>query len=118
MTEFTVSDSEAFSPDVTLRRNDKLHRYELLVGGELAVASRFMDKPGHIDFLHTDTMEKFKGRGLAKVLAHFALDDVLASGKRIIPHCPFIAAYLRKHPDYELDIDWPPEPPVGEPGNE
>ena len=32
-----------------------------------------MDKPGHIDFLHTETRPKFKGRGLAKVLADFAL---------------------------------------------
>jgi predicted GNAT family acetyltransferase len=118
MTQFSPPDSEAFTPDVTLRRNDKLHRYELLVGGELAVQTRYLDRPGHIDFQHTDTAERFRGRGLAKVLAHFALDDVLASGKRIIPHCPFIAAYLRRHPDYELDIDWPPDPPTGEPGNE
>ncbi|MCI0140286.1 N-acetyltransferase [Arthrobacter bambusae] len=118
MTEFTDSTEESFSPGVTTVRNDKFHRYELLVDGEVAVISQFMDKPGHIDFLHTETRPQFKGRGLAKVLAHFALDDVVASGKRIIPHCPFIAAYLRKHEGYELDVDWPPEPPVGEADNE
>ena len=45
-----------------------------------------------MDFTHTETAEEFKGQGLGKVLAHFALDDVVASGKRIIPHCPFIPA--------------------------
>jgi uncharacterized protein len=119
MTEFTVrDDAEPFSADVTTVRNDKLHRYELRVGGELAVHTRFMDRPGHIDFIHTETAERFKGRGLAKILAHFALDDVLAAGKRIIPHCPYIAAYLHKHEGYELSVDWPPEPPEGEPENE
>ncbi|UVJ39844.1 GNAT family N-acetyltransferase [Arthrobacter sp. CJ23] len=118
MTEFTDSREESFSPGVTTVRNDKFHRYELLVDGEVAVISQFMDKPGHIDFLHTETRSKFKGQGLAKVLAHFALDDVVASGKRIIPHCPYIAHYLRHHEGYDLDVDWPPEPPVGEPENE
>lgn len=118
MTESKDSLAESFHGDVTTVRNDKFHRYELLVNGELAVISQFMDRPGHIDFTHTETKPQFKGRGLANVLARFALDDVVASGKRIIPHCPFIAAYLRRHEGYELDVDWPAERPVGEPDNE
>ena len=77
------------------------------VGGKLAVEVRFEDKPGHVDFIHTQTSEQFQGHGLAKVLIHFALDDVVASGKRIIPHCPFTARYLRKHEVYTQCIDWP-----------
>ena len=107
MTENTVSSEDTFSPDVTTIRNDDLHRYELRVGGKLAVESRFVDRPGHVDFIHTDTAADFKGQGLAKVLAHFALDDVVSAGKRIIPHCPFISGYLRQHEGYEQYIDWP-----------
>jgi len=109
MTENTVSTEDKFSPDVSTLRNDALHRYELHVGGRLAVQSRYLDKPGHVDFIHTETAEEFQGQGLAKVLAHFALDDVVASGKRIIPHCPFVARYLRKHDGYNQCIDWPDE---------
>lgn len=111
MTENTVSTEDTFRADVSTLRNDALHRYELRVGGKLAVYSRFVDKPGHIDFIETVTAEEFKGKGHSKVLAHFALDDVLASGKRIIPHDPFIAGYLRKHDSYELSIDWPEPAP-------
>ncbi|ASN18533.1 GNAT family N-acetyltransferase [Arthrobacter sp. YN] len=118
MTEHTDSLAESFRPGVTTVRNDKFHRYELHVDGELAVISQFLDRPGHIDFIHTETKPGFNGQGLAKVLAHFALDDVVASGKRIIPHCPYIAAYLKKHEGYEQDVDWPAEKPVGEPDNE
>lgn len=109
MTENTVSTEDQFTPDVTTFRNDALHRYELHVGGKLAVHIRFMDKPGHVDFIHTDTAEEFAGQGLANVLVHFALDDVVAAGKRIIPHCPFTARYLRKHEIYTQCIDWPEE---------
>jgi predicted GNAT family acetyltransferase len=114
MTENSVSTEDTFSPDVTTIRNDALHRYELRVGGKLAVESRFVDRPGHVDFIHTDTAKEFKGQGLAKVLAHFALDDVVSSGKRIIPHCPFIYGYLKKHDAYGQFIDWPEQPPTDE----
>ena len=90
MTENSAATEDTFSPNVSTTRNDGLHRYELHVGGKLAVQVRFIDRPGHIDFIHTDTAEQFQGQGLAKVLAHFALDDVVASGKRIIPNCPFM----------------------------
>jgi predicted GNAT family acetyltransferase len=109
MTENTVSTEDQFTPDVSTFRNDKLHRYELHVGGKLAVHIRFIDKPGHVDFIHTETAEGFQGQGLANVLVHFALDDVVAAGKRIIPHCPFTARYLQKHDVYNQCIDWPEE---------
>jgi len=118
MTEHTESLADSFRAGVTTVRNDKFHRYELRVDGELAVMSQFIDRPGHIDFTHTETKPQFKGQGLAKVLAHFALDDVVASGKRIIPHCPYIAAYLQKHEGYVHDDTAPTEKPVGEPDNE
>ncbi|PNI07024.1 N-acetyltransferase [Arthrobacter sp. AFG7.2] len=110
MTENMMSTEDTFTPDVTLRRNDGQHRYELHVGGTLAVQSFYRDLPGHIDFTHTETGKDFEGKGLGKVLAHFALDDVVATGKRIVPHCPFIAGYLRKHEGYGQFVDWPDAP--------
>lgn len=107
MMENTVPTEDKFSPDVSTARNDSAHRYELRVAGELAVETRFTDQPGHVDFIHTETADAFRGRGLAQVLVHFALDDVVAAGKRVIPHCPFTAAYLRRHELYTQHIDWP-----------
>ena len=95
--------------DFTTFRNVALHRYELHLCGKLAVHILFLDKPGHVELIHTETAEEFAGQGLANVLVHFALDDVVAAGKRIIPHCPFTARYLRKHEIYTQCIDWPEE---------
>src|SRR6476646_3458086 len=113
MTENMISTEDEFSPAVSLARDDEHHRYELRVGGKIAVQSFFEDRPGHVDFSHTETARDFKGKGLGKVLAHFALDDVVASGKRIIPHCPFIYRYLRKHDGYYQCVDWPEQAPAG-----
>lgn len=113
MTENSVATEDAFSPDVTTSRNDELHRYELHVGGKLAVQIRFIDEPGHIDFIDTDTADQSPDPGLANVLTHFALDDVVAAGKRIIPNCPPMYHYLRKHEIYHQYVDWPEKPPEG-----
>lgn len=99
---------ESFHGDVTLGRNNERHRYELHVGPQLAVTIVYKDLPGHIELVHTETQAGFEGRGLAKVMARYALDDVVASGKRIIPSCPFVARFLERHPEpYTQCTDWP-----------
>ncbi|WP_125611877.1 GNAT family N-acetyltransferase [Specibacter cremeus] len=102
------SRTERFAPDVAMTRNDALHQYELRVADTLAVRVKFRDLPGHVDLIHTETQAGFEGKGLAKVLGRYALDDVVASGKRIIPHCPFINRFIRNHPDdYDQYTDFP-----------
>jgi len=99
MSENPAGLSDAFDADVSMTRNDARHRYELHEADKLAVVIEFRDLPGHVDLIHTETQAGFEGRGLAKVLVRYALDDVVASGKRIIPHCPYVARFVDKHPD-------------------
>ncbi|MEU2348068.1 GNAT family N-acetyltransferase [Modestobacter sp. NPDC049651] len=51
-------------------------------------------------FTHTEVDPAQRGRGVANELARQALEQVRASGRRVAPVCPFIAAYLRRHPEY------------------
>ncbi|WP_427016145.1 GNAT family N-acetyltransferase [Pseudarthrobacter sp. P1] len=100
--------AEGFHNDVTMLRNDARHRYELHVGSALACILLFKELPGHIDLIHTEIQPGFEGHGLGNVLDRYALDDVVASGKRIIPHCPHVAKYIHAHPDeYTQYTDWP-----------
>ncbi|WP_154604767.1 MULTISPECIES: GNAT family N-acetyltransferase [Arthrobacter] len=99
MSENPAAQSDAFDADVSMTRNDGRHRYELHEADKLAVVIVFQDLPGHVDLIHTETQDGFEGRGLAKVLVRYALDDVVASGKRIIPHCSYVARFVEKHPD-------------------
>ncbi len=92
-------ESDPFDTTVRMVRNDARHRYELYSEEELAVIITFKEMPGHVDLLHTIGQPGFEGRGLAKVLARYALDDVVAAGKRIIPHCAYVVRFLEKHPE-------------------
>ena len=80
-------------------RNDDRNRYELTVEGKLAI-SEFNRVAQAIMFTHTEVPEALEGQGVGSALARGALEDVRAQGLQVIPLCPFIAAYIRRHREY------------------
>ena len=54
-----------------------------------------------ITLIHTEVAPQYEGHGLGDQLVAYALDDVRTRGLRIVPVCPFVAAYLRRHTEYE-----------------
>ncbi|KRC61856.1 hypothetical protein ASE14_13765 [Agromyces sp. Root81] len=92
---------------VEIVRNDDRHRYDLRFDGEHAGFAQYRLTDGAIVFTHTVVLPEFEGRGLGSKLARFVLDDAVSRGERIVPECPFIAAYLRRHDEYEASVDWP-----------
>ncbi|MEY9853117.1 putative GNAT family acetyltransferase [Leifsonia sp. EB41] len=51
-------------------------------------------------YYHTVVSEQYAGKGLASFLVRTVLDDAIAQGRSIVPVCPYIAAWLPKHPEY------------------
>ena len=75
-------------------------RYELRVDGELAGLIAYRKEPGVVVLVHTEVFPSVEGRGLGSTLVAGALDDIRARGLRVVPLCPFAAAYVRRHPEY------------------
>ena len=73
-------------------------RYELRVGGRLVGTAAYRRSDGRIAFTHTLVDEASQGKGFGSRLAAGALDDARHQGLEIVPLCPFIAAYLERHP--------------------
>ncbi|WP_448808366.1 GNAT family N-acetyltransferase [Agromyces bauzanensis] len=93
---------------ITIERNDEKNRYELRLDGELGGYAQFRTNPGRITFTHTVVFPENEGKGLGSRIAKFVLDDAVARGDTIVPICPFISAYLRRHPgEYDASVDWP-----------
>lgn len=84
----------------SLRKNEAAHRYEILLGDTLAGFSEYNVLANGLVFTHTEILPEFEGRGLSSTLVRHALEDVRALGTRVIPVCPFVAAFLRKHPEF------------------
>src|SRR4051794_5237324 len=85
---------------ITVVRDDAHHRYQTLAGGAPAGAAPYRERPGILPFYHPVVDAAFEGKGVGSTLAKGALDDVRARGERIVAECPFIAAFLKRHPEY------------------
>ncbi|WP_239160218.1 NAD(+)/NADH kinase [Virgisporangium ochraceum] len=86
--------------NVSVVDNFESSRYEVLVAGEVAGYVEYRRSVGHIEFLHTEVVQGYEGRGLAGRLATSALDDVRARGATMTTSCPFMAGYVADHPGY------------------
>ena len=80
-------------------------RYEVTVDGELAGFAQYRQVEGVRVFVHTEVFDAFEGKGVGSALARGALDDVRARGRRLVAQCPFISAYLDRHPEYADLVD-------------
>ncbi|MET7771504.1 GNAT family N-acetyltransferase [Nocardia sp. NPDC005366] len=84
--------------------NSDKNRYEVFHSGDLAGFAEYVERDDVVDFVHTEIDDAFSGKGLGKVLAERALDDVIARGRVIEAHCPFIRAYIEKNPKYDPHV--------------
>lgn len=83
-------------------------RYEIRAGGTLVGFAQYRaPDEEHVDFMHTKIETGYERRGLASELVAQALADVRARGRRIIPHCPYVAQWLTRHHDFDDITDWP-----------
>jgi predicted GNAT family acetyltransferase len=82
-----------------VRDNAALHRFELEVDGHLAV-SYYHPSPGLITFTHTEVPPALGGRGVGSTLIRGALELARAQGLKVVSKCPFVSAYLGKHPEF------------------
>lgn len=90
-------------PDVAIADNPEQERYEVRAGDELAGFAQYKLAPGRISFIHTEVDDRFEGQGLGSHLIAFALDDARARDLAVLPFCPFVRAYIQRHPEY-LDL--------------
>ncbi|HYG86726.1 MAG TPA: GNAT family N-acetyltransferase [Azospirillum sp.] len=80
--------------------NPAKSRFELAVGDTTAFAAYHL-QDGTVVFVHTEVPESLSGQGIGSALARGALDIARARGMGVVARCPFIAAFIRRHPEYQ-----------------
>lgn len=88
--------------DVVVTDAPDAHRYEARdPAGELLAFTEY-DLIGHtIVFVHTVTPPEHQGKGYASRLVQGALDDVRARGLDVVAVCPYVKAWIPRHPEYQ-----------------
>jgi uncharacterized protein len=82
--------------------NKARQRYEAAVNGELAVVE-YQPEGDRIVFTHTGVPAALEGHGLAAKLAQTVLDDARTRHLAVVPRCPYITSYIKRHQEY-LDL--------------
>jgi predicted GNAT family acetyltransferase len=90
----------ATSVDLVVADNAEKQRYEARQGSEVVGFILYRLDPGRITLIHTEVAPALEGKGIASQLVTGALDDIRRRGLTIVPICPFVRAYLRRHPEY------------------
>jgi len=84
---------------VSVRDNAARHRFELDADGHVAF-SNYRRDGDTLTVLHTEVPAALNGRGIGSALVRGLLDLARAQGLKVRPLCPFVAAYMTKHPEY------------------
>jgi len=91
-----------------VRDNPERRRFEIDLGDGTFAIAEYTLRPGKIMFTHTEVPEAHEGKGIGTTLIRFALDAARERGMKVIPICPFFAAYMQKHAEVQdlLDPTW------------
>ena len=74
--------------------------------GSLAIAEYRLIK-GRIMFTHTEVPSEHEGQGIGTALIRHGLDYARGHDLKVIPICPFFAAYMKKHAEVQDLLDPP-----------
>ncbi|MGJ6980601.1 GNAT family N-acetyltransferase [Aestuariimicrobium soli] len=86
--------------DVTVTHAPSASRYEVHFNGELAGFIDYVQSGDVLDLTHTEVFPQFGGQGIGGQLVQGALDQIREAGQTIVPTCPFVATFVKRHPDY------------------
>lgn len=72
-----------------------------MVAGDDKAILQYDLSPSRIAFLHTEVPESFRGPGIAGALARAGLEFAREQKLGVVPYCPFVRSYIKRHPEYE-----------------
>jgi predicted GNAT family acetyltransferase len=103
MTDVLGRDPEVEAVEVLDR--PQRSRFEAVLGGDVLGFVDYQLSGQTVIFTHAQVHPELRGRGLGRKLVGEALATTAARGQKIVPRCPFVAAYVRDHPELHPALD-------------
>jgi predicted GNAT family acetyltransferase len=87
-----------------VRNNEAENRFEVELNGQLA-QTKYIRRGQKILFTHTEVPPALEGQGVGNALARASLDYAKREGLRVVPLCPFVAAFIKRHKEYQSLVE-------------
>jgi predicted GNAT family acetyltransferase len=84
---------------LVVTHNQAEHRFEIAVDGRTAFLEYHLGRD-FVSLVHTEVPTEMEGRGIGGKLAKAGLEFARGANLKVIPSCPFVASYIRRHPEY------------------
>lgn len=87
--------------NLTVENNAAQKRFEINTDEGTAFIQYTKRGEDVYNLYHTEVPPQFAGKGVGSALVKGTLEFIKAEGKQIVPTCPFVLAYLKKHSEYQ-----------------
>ncbi|WP_341834635.1 GNAT family N-acetyltransferase [Chitinophaga pollutisoli] len=87
-----------------LVKNETDHQFELTVEGHTAIIV-YKESGSKIWLIHTEAPAELEGKGVATALIEKTLAYLEENHYTLVPLCPLVAAYLKRHPEWKRIVD-------------
>ena len=82
-----------------VKDNPALGRFEMGSGDGTAFVE-YRRAGDRVVLVHTEVPQALSGQGVASKLVRGTLDALRGGGRKVVPRCEFVAAYVARHPEY------------------
>ena len=89
---------------IALVKNETKKRFEIQVDGHFAFIN-YGETDHQIALVHTEAEPELAGTGAAAAVVEKTLAFIKESGKKLLPFCPYVFAFIKKHPEWKAIVD-------------
>ncbi len=89
---------------IPLSKNEAEKRFEIEVDKHYAFIN-YEEADHQIALVHTEADPQLKGTGAAAAVVEKTLEYIKKTGKKVLPFCPYIFAYIKKNPEWKTIVD-------------
>lgn len=90
--------------NIPLVKNLEKSRFELSVDGRIGLIN-YGEMGDQVALVHTEVDPALSGRGVASALVEKTLLLLEGQNKKVLPYCPYVFAYIKKHPEWKRIVD-------------
>ena len=86
--------------ETAVTHEQSLDRFTVHLDGATALLM-YNQQGDTIVFTHAEVPPAIEGEGIGGLLAKAGLEYAQLNNLKVVPRCPFVASYMKQHPEYE-----------------